>query len=77
VVDDGGPARERPAPPTGTRLPTIGAPATRALTTAGLTTLEAVAAVPEQELAAMHGVGPVALAKLREALAAHGLDRQT
>ena len=76
VVDDGGPSRDRPAPPTGTRLPKIGAPATRALTAAGLTTLEAVAAVPEQELAAMHGVGPVALTALREALAEHGLDRQ-
>jgi hypothetical protein len=76
VVDDGGPARERPAPPTGTRLPKIGAPATRALAAAGLTTLEAVAAVPEPELAAMHGVGPVALAMLREALAELGLDWQ-
>jgi hypothetical protein len=76
VVDDGGPSRDRPAPPTGTRLPKIGAPATRALTAAGLTTLEAVAAVPEQELAAMHGVGPVALTALRAALAEHGLDRQ-
>ena len=46
-----------------------------ALTAAGLTTLEAVAAVPERELAAMHGVGPVALATLREALAEHGFDR--
>jgi hypothetical protein len=76
VLDDGGPPRERPAPSTGTRLPTIGAPATRALTAAGLTTLEAVAAVPERELAAMHGVGPVALMKLRDALAEHGLDRR-
>ena len=76
VVDDGGPARDRPAPPTGTRLPKIGAPATRALTAAGLTTLEAVAAVPEQDLAAMHGVGPVALTALRAALAEHGLDRR-
>jgi hypothetical protein len=76
VVDDGGPSRERPAPPSGTRLPAIGAPATRALTAAGLTTLEAVAAVPEAELAAMHGVGPVALTKLREALAQHGLVRR-
>jgi hypothetical protein len=73
VVDDGGPPRDRPAPPAGTRLPKIGAPATRALTAAGLTTLEAVAAVPEQELAALHGVGPIALAKLREALAEAGL----
>jgi hypothetical protein len=75
VVDDGGPPRRRPAPPSGTRLPAIGAPATRALTAAGLTTLEAVAAVPEAELAAMHGVGPVALARLRDALAEHGLAR--
>jgi hypothetical protein len=76
VVDDGGPPRRRREPPTGTRLPTIGAPATRALTAAGLTTLEAVAAVPEHELAAMHGVGPVALAKLRDALAEHDPDRR-
>jgi len=73
VVDDGGPARERPAPPTGTRLPALGAPATRALTAAGLTTLEAVAGVPRPELAALHGVGPIALAKLDEALAGAGL----
>jgi hypothetical protein len=40
VVDNGGPARRRPAPPTGTRLPKIGAPAAmRALTAAGFTTL--------------------------------------
>ena len=66
----------RPAPRPVRRLPKIGAPATRALTAAGITTLEAVAAVPEQELAAMHGVGPVALTKLRAALAEHGLDRR-
>jgi hypothetical protein len=76
VVDGGAPARRRPAPPTGTRLPKIGAPATRALSAAGLTTLEAVAGVPEQELAAMHGVGPIALKTLRAALSEHGLDRQ-
>jgi hypothetical protein len=76
LLDDGGPARRRRAPPSGTRLPKIGAPATRALTAAGLTTLEAVAAVPERELAALHGVGPVALTKLRDALADHGLDRR-
>jgi len=28
-------------------------------------------------LAAMHGVGPVALTRLREALAEHGLGRRT
>jgi hypothetical protein len=76
VVDGGAPSRGRPVPGPGTRLPKIGASATRALTAAGLTTLEAVAAVPEQELAAMHGVGPVALARLREALADHAPDRR-
>ena len=35
--------------------------------------LEAVASIPEHELAALHGVGPVALATLRKALAEHGL----
>ena len=67
VVDDGGPPRQRPAP-TGTPLPAVGAAAARALAAAGLTTLEAVAAIPERELAALHGVGPVALATLREAV---------
>ena len=76
MVDDGWP-RRRAAPPAGTRLPKIGAPATRALTAAGLATLEAVAAVPEEELAALHGVGPIALATLRKAFAEHGLDRRT
>jgi hypothetical protein len=76
VVDEGGPSRGRPAPPVGTRLPHIGAPARRALIAAGLTTLEAVAAVPERELAAMHGVGPVALATLRKALAENDPGRR-
>ncbi len=73
VVDDGGPPRDRPAPPPGTPLPRIGAPATRALTAAGITTLEAVACVPQSDLTAMHGVGPIAVARLREAIEAAGL----
>ena len=59
---------ERAAPPEGTPLPSLGAPATRALRAAGLTTLEAVADVPESDLLALHGVGPIALARLRSAL---------
>lgn len=74
VVDGGGPPRDRPAPPTGTRLPALGASATRALTAAGLTTLEAVAAVPGHEVTALHGIGPIAVAKLRDAMAANGLE---
>ena len=73
VLDFGGPARERPAPPSGTPLPRTGAPASRALTAAGLTTLESLAEVTEEEVAALHGVGPFAVTRLREALAAAGL----
>lgn len=47
----------------------IGAPATRALTGAGITTLAQVAALTDAELLALHGVGPRAVRILREALA--------
>lgn len=55
-----------------TDLPAIGRPATRALTTAGITSLDAVAARTEAELLELHGLGPRALRLLREALAAQG-----
>jgi hypothetical protein len=62
--------RKRPPRPEGTPLPrSIGAPATRALREAGLVTLESLGSVTEADLAAMHGVGPIAIARLREALA--------
>ena len=55
-------------------LPTaLGRPALRALAAAGLTTLPAVARLTEQELLALHGVGPKAVRLLRAALAARGL----
>lgn len=74
VVDAHLPApRERAPRPTGTPLPHVGAPAARALRAAGLVTLEAVATRTEAEVAAMHGVGPIAVARLREALAEAGL----
>ncbi|KQS59746.1 hypothetical protein ASG36_01465 [Geodermatophilus sp. Leaf369] len=69
----GGRARRRAPRPEGTPLPSIGAPATRALRAAGLTTLEAVAGSSRAELLAMHGVGPIALARLDTALGAAGL----
>ena len=68
VRDHGGPRRERAARPQGTPLPrTIGAPATRALRAEGIETLEQLAGWTEQRLTALHGVGPVAVARLREA----------
>jgi Helix-hairpin-helix domain len=75
VVDAGLPApRERAPRPSGTPLPHVGAPAARALRAAGLTTLEAVATRTEAEVTAMHGVGPVAVDRLREALSEAGLE---
>ncbi|MBC2933121.1 hypothetical protein [Nocardioides sp. zg-1228] len=75
VVDAGLPApRERAPREEGTPLPrSIGAPATRALRGAGLTTLEQVATRSADELAAMHGVGPMAITRLAEALAERDL----
>ena len=54
-------------------LPTIGAPATRALNNAGYTTLRQLAGVPRAELAKLHGVGPKALGIIQNALEQHNL----
>jgi hypothetical protein len=70
VVDAGrSRPRKRPPRPTGTPLPSIGAPATRALRAAGLTTLESLTAVSEAHVTGLHGVGPIAMDRLRTALA--------
>ena len=70
----GGRARRRKPRDPGTPLPrAVGAPATRALRAAGLVTLESFGAVTEAEVAALHGVGPIAIARLHEALADAGL----
>ncbi|MEV6515838.1 DNA-binding protein [Micromonospora chalcea] len=55
------------------RLPKISAPATRALTAAGYTTLRQLAGVPRAELARLHGMGPKALGVIEAALAEHDL----
>ena len=49
-------------------LTKIGAPATRALASVGVTRLEQLAGRSEAELLALHGVGPKAIRILREAL---------
>lgn len=53
--------------------PGLSQPARRALTAAGVTTLEDLTRWREAELLALHGVGPSALKVLRPALAAAGL----
>ena len=55
-------------------FPKIGAPATRALETAGYTNLKQLTKVTESELAQLHGMGPKALAILRDTLKAQGLS---
>jgi hypothetical protein len=54
---------DRAVPPN--EVHAIGAPARRALSTAGLTTWDAVDAAPDADLLALHGFGPKALAILR------------
>ena len=53
-------------------LPSIGAPAERALTAAGYSSLAHLDGVSAKGLTALHGVGPKAMRILREALAAEG-----
>lgn len=74
VVDHLDGPRQRAPRRSGTPLPrSIGAPATRALRAADLHTLESVSTWTREDLAALHGVGPVALDRLAAALTALGL----
>lgn len=54
-------------------LPAIGRPANSALLDIGVTTLEEVARMSEDELLALHGVGPRSVRLLGEALRERGL----
>lgn len=66
--------RERTPRRSGTPLPrSIGAPATRALRDAGLHTLESVSTWSRSDVAALHGVGPIALERLAAAMTELGL----
>ncbi len=51
----------------------VGAPARRALLHAGITRLEQLTAWPEADVLHLHGMGPKALACLRQALAERSL----
>jgi uncharacterized protein YdhG (YjbR/CyaY superfamily) len=54
-------------------FPKLGAPARRALSAAGYTRLDQLAHVSEPDLQKLHGMGPTAIAALREALHERGL----
>jgi uncharacterized protein YdhG (YjbR/CyaY superfamily) len=60
----------------GAGFPKLGAPARRALSAAGYTRLDQLAKVSEPDLKKLHGMGPTAIAALREALHEHGLSFQ-
>jgi len=62
------------ADPKQNNLPKIGAPAQRALQSAGITSLKQLTEITEAELLQLHGMGPNALGMLREALKANGLS---
>jgi hypothetical protein len=55
-------------------LPRIGAPATRALTSVGITRLSQLTDHHAEELLKLHGMGPRAIKILRQALADQGLS---
>ncbi|MCX6398797.1 MAG: hypothetical protein NTX33_02560 [Propionibacteriales bacterium] len=75
VLDHEDGPRERAPRRAGTPLPrTIGAPATRALRGVDLHTLEAVSGWTRRDLAALHGVGPIALDRMAAAMAACDLS---
>ncbi|HET7047204.1 MAG TPA: DUF1801 domain-containing protein [Solirubrobacteraceae bacterium] len=56
------------------RFPKLAAPARRALAAAGYTRLDQLAQVTEPDLKKLHGMGPTAIAALREALQERGLS---
>jgi predicted Fe-Mo cluster-binding NifX family protein len=55
-------------------LPKLSAPARRALAGAGISRLEQLTRMTDADVAALHGMGPNAIEKLRVALAARGLS---
>jgi len=63
----------KPADSTSNLPFTLAQPALRALSAAGITRLEQLAAFTEAEIKALHGIGPNALNTLRSALAERGL----
>ncbi|MDU2241321.1 MAG: RNA polymerase alpha subunit C-terminal domain-containing protein [Paenibacillus sp.] len=66
------PACEQERKPEAGFLLRLSAPARRALEANGVTTLEKLAGLSEQEVLQFHGMGPSSLPKLREALHAKG-----
>lgn len=58
--------------PNATAFPPIGGPALRALATAGIRSMAALAKWRESQLLELHGMGPKGIRLLKEALAEQG-----
>ena len=58
--------------PNAAAFPAIGGPALRALATAGITSMASLAAWREQDVLALHGMGPKGIRLLKDALARDG-----
>ena len=58
-------------------LPRMSAPARRALAAAGVSRLEDLTRMREDEIRSLHGMGPKALGELRSALEERGLSFAT
>jgi hypothetical protein len=68
------PICEKENKPSAEFLALISAPARRALASKNISALITLATFKETEIAALHGMGPNALTKLKTALAAAGLE---
>ncbi|CAM4292187.1 RNA polymerase alpha subunit C-terminal domain-containing protein [Paenibacillus phoenicis] len=67
------PICEQEREPAADFLTRLSAPARRALEANGVTTLEKLAELSEQEVLRFHGMGPASIPKLKEALRSKGL----
>lgn len=54
-------------------LPKLAQPAVRALSEAGIRSMEQLTGYAEEEILQLHGIGPNALETLRQAMASQGL----
>ncbi|WP_338592586.1 RNA polymerase alpha subunit C-terminal domain-containing protein [Paenibacillus sp. Y5S-9] len=68
------PTCEAERKPTEGFLALLSAPARRALENEGITTLQQLAEYTEKEILKLHGIGPSAMPKLRNALEEEGLS---
>ena len=60
-------------PPAASYLPHLAAPASRALSAAGVVSLASLARMSEPQVMSLHGMGPDAMSRLKAAMKAKGI----